>query len=189
MAFQRPKDEELIGDPEQIRALCSPMRHAIQQVVLSQGETSVREIGEQLGRKPASLYRHIDRLVEVGLLIECGTKSTARRDAKVYSSKLEFFRYRDRDPEMVDAIASFARASLKEAGNKLTSTFKKGDAVLRVPHRDTFIGSPSGWLEPDDMAELNEHIDAIIALLADKPRKPGTKRVTITMGMRPASTD
>jgi len=187
MVFKRPPDDETISDPEQIRALCSPMRHAIHQVVLSQGEASIREIGEQLGKKPASLYRHIDRLVEVGLLTEEGTKSTSRRDAKLYSSKLEFFRYRDRSPEMVEAIAAFARSSLKETGNQLSRTFVQGDAVLPVPKRDTFIGSPAGWLDQDDLAELNEHIDAIIELLADKPRRPGTKRITISMGMYPSA--
>ena len=123
MVFKRPSDDETISDPQQIRALCSPMRHAIHQVVLSQGEASIREIGEQVGKKPASLYRHIDQLVEVGLLIEQGTKSTSRRDAKVYSSTLEFFRYRDRSPEMVAAIAAFARSSLKETGNKISESF------------------------------------------------------------------
>lgn len=187
MVFKRPPDEETISDPEQILALCSPVRHAIHQVVLAQGEASIREIGEQLGKKPASLYRHIDRLVEVGLLIEGGTRSTSRRDAKTYSSKLEFFRYRDRSPEMVGAIAAFARASLKEAGAALTRTFERGDAVLPVPERDTFIGSPSGWLDKDQLRALNEHIDAIIELMANKPRREGTKRVTISMGMFPSA--
>ena len=187
MVFKRPHDDESISDPQQILALCSPMRHAIHQVVLSQGEASIREIGEQLGKKPASLYRHIDQLVEVGLLIEEGTRSTTKRDAKVYSSRLEFFRYRDRSPEMVDAIARFARSSLKETGNQLTRTFERGNAVLPVPERDTFIGSPSGWLDSDEIAQLNEHIDAIVALLADKPRREGTKRITISMGMYPSA--
>ena len=187
MVFKRPPEEETIRDPEQIRALCSPARHAIHQVVLSQGKASIREIAEQLGKKPASLYRHIDHLVEVGLLMEEGIKSTSRRDAKVYSSSLEFFSYRDRNPEMVDALATFARSSLKEAGNQLTKVFERGDAVLPVPQRDTFIGSPAGWLDSDEIEELNEHIDAIIQLLADKPRREGAKRITISMGMYPSA--
>jgi len=189
MVFKRPPDEETISDPEQIRAISSPVRHAIHQVVLSQGQASISEIANQLGKPAASLYRHIDKLVEVGLLVEDGTKSTARRDAKVYSSTLEFFRYADRDIDMVDAISGFARASLKETGKQLTRTFERGDAVLPVPGRDTFIGSPSGWLDPDEIGELNEHIDAIIALMANKPRREGTKRITISMGMYPSAPD
>lgn len=75
---------------------------------MSQGEASIREIAEQMGRKPVSLYRHIDQLVEVGLLIEEGTKPTARRDAKIYSTNLEFVRYSDRDEEMTKALGEFA---------------------------------------------------------------------------------
>jgi predicted transcriptional regulator len=163
------------------------VRHEIHQVVLSQGEASVREIAEQMGRKPASLYRHIDQLVEVGLLIEMGTKSTARRDAKMYTTKLEFMRYRPRKPEMVAALGEFARASLKDTGLKITKAFESGTAILPVPLRDTFIGSPAGWLDESELSELNEHIDAIIELLGDKPRKPDTKRIVISLGMYAAS--
>ncbi|MBO6512651.1 MAG: helix-turn-helix transcriptional regulator [Phycisphaerales bacterium] len=183
MPFKRPPDDQTIDCPDQIRALCSPMRHEIHQVVLSQGEASIREIAEQMGRKPASLYRHIDQLVEVGLLIDIGTKSTSRRDAKVYTTKLEFMRYRPRKPEMVKALGEFARASLKDTGQKITKAFDSGEAVLPIPHRDTFVGSPAGWLDEDELEELNTHIDAIIGLLADKPRKPGSKRMVISMGM------
>tara|TARA_R110002072_G_scaffold42064_2_gene117346 strand:+ start:2330 stop:2890 length:561 start_codon:yes stop_codon:yes gene_type:complete len=186
MPFKRPADDQTIDCPDQIRALCSPMRHAIHQVVLSQGEASIREIAEQLGKKPASLYRHIDRLVEVGLLIDTGTKSTTRRDAKVYSSQLEFMRYSPRKPEMLEALAEFTRASLKDTGNKVSKSICSGQAVLPVPLRDTFIGSPAGWLDDEELGELNEHIDAIIELLANKPRKPDTKRVVISMGLYPA---
>ena len=186
MSFNRPPDDETIDCPEQIRTLCSPMRHEIHQVVLSQGEASIREIAEQRGRKPVSLYRHIDQLVKVGLLIEQGTKRTARRDAKVYSTKLEFMRYRPRRPEMLEALGDFARASLKDTGNKITRSINSGNAVLPVPLRDTLIGSPAGWLDDDELGELNAHLDAIIGLLANKPKKPDSKRIVITLGLYPA---
>ncbi len=163
------------------------MRHEIHQVVLSQGEASIREIAEQMGKKPASLYRHIDKLVEVGLLLDIGTKSTSRRDAKVYTTKLEFMRYRPRKPEMVEALGEFARASLKDTGQKITKSFDQGDAILPVPHRDVMVGSPAGWLDDEELAELNEHIDAIIELMANKPRKPDSKRMVISMGLYCAS--
>lgn len=183
MPFKRPSDDQTIDCPDQIRALCSPMRHEIHQVVLSQGQASVREIAEQMGRKPVSLYRHIDQLVEVGLLTDIGTKSTTRRDAKIYSTKLEFFQYSPRHPEMLKALGEFARTSLKDTGNKVSKAIESGESVLPVPLRDLYIGTPAGWLDDDELTELNEHIDAIIGLLADKPRKPGSKRMAIAMGM------
>lgn len=161
------------------------MRHEIHQVVLSQGQASIREIAEQMGRKPVSLYRHIDQLVAVGLLVEEGTKSTARRDAKVYSTKLEFMRYRPRQPEMTQALGEFARASLKVTGNKVAQSIESGEAILPIPLRDTYIGSPAGWLDDEELGELNEHIDAIIGILANKPKKPDSKRIFISLGLYP----
>jgi len=185
MPFKRPTDDETISCPLQIRALCSPMRHEIHQVVLSQGEASIREIAEQMGRKPVSLYRHIDQLVEVGLLVDEGTKSTARRDAKMYSTKLEFMRYSPRNPEMLKALGEFTRASMKDTGSKVAKSIESTNAVLPIPLRDTYIGSPAGWLDDDELGELNQHIDAIIGLLADKPKKPDSKRIAITIGLYP----
>lgn len=186
MPIKRPSDDQNIDCPDQIRALCSPMRHEIHQVVLTQGKASIREVAEQMGRKPASLYRHIDQLVQVGLLTEEGTKSTARRDAKVYSTKLEYIRYRPRRPEMLEALSEFVRASLKDTGNKAAKSFLSGNAVLPGPLRDTTVGSPAGWLNDDELGELNEHIQAIYDLMANKPRKPDSKRMVISVGLYPA---
>ncbi len=186
MPAKRPPEAQTIDCPDQIRALCSPMRRAIHQVVLGQGEASIREIAVQLDKKPVSLYRHIDRLLEVGLLIEIGTKSTSRRDAKVYSTKLKFLRYNARKPEMIEALGELASAILKDTGIKVSKSICSGDAVLPLPLRDTYIGSPAGWLDDEELGELNEHIEAIYALMASKPKKPDSKRIVISMGLYPA---
>ena len=87
---------------------------------------------------------------------------------------------------MTKALGEFARTSLKDTGMKVAKSIASGKAILPIPLRDTYIGSPAGWLNDDELGELNEHIDAIIELLADKPRKTDSKRIVISMGMYPA---
>ncbi len=185
MPSQRPTDAEIIERADQVRALSSQIRCAIHQIVLNQGEVSIREIAEQLGRKPVSLYRHIDQLVEVGVLDEVGTRSTARRDAKLYATKLNYLRYTPEDEEMTDAICSVTKCMLKSIAGGVVKALESKEAITSGPHRDTYIGSPFGWLDEDEIVELNTKLNEVIRVFADKPRKPDAKLIAISIGMHP----
>lgn len=69
---------------------------------------------------------------------------------------------------------------------KVAKSIASQKATLPIPLRDTYIGSPAGWLNDDELGEFIEHIDAIIELLADKPHKTDSKRIVISMRMYPA---
>jgi hypothetical protein len=47
---------------------------------------SIRQIGDELGRKAASLYRHIEALVDAGLIHETGSQISGGRDATTYAA-------------------------------------------------------------------------------------------------------
>jgi predicted ArsR family transcriptional regulator len=190
MSAKNPKENTIIRNPNQVRVMSSPMRNAIHQVVNNQGKASIREIGEQLGREPASLYRHIDLLVEAGLLTEVGSRSTARRDAKLYSAERKFFAYDPGDQEMTDALCEFTKISMRRAASNVSRSLQSGEAKTRGDNlkRDTYVGTIMGWLSPDDLAEINEHLNAIIDLYADKAKKPGTELISITLAMSPPPT-
>ncbi len=157
-----------------MRALASPTRHAVHQVILNQGEASVREIAAQLGRHPASLYKHIDHLEQVGLIEEVGTKATGKRDARVFASVRWWIKYDRNDPELIDALNAYVQAQLRDAGRKIADSFERG-AITKGVGRDTHFGSVFGWLTKDELTELNDLLDAISALMTDKPRRPGTR--------------
>jgi predicted transcriptional regulator len=185
MPFKKPRDAEIIDRPDQVRALSSQMRCAIHQVVLNQGEVSIREIAEQLGRKPVSLYRHIDQLLDVGVLEEVGTRATTRRDAKIYTTQLNYLRYRPEDEEMTDAMCSVTKCMLKSTATGVVKSLKSKDAIMNGKARDTYISSPIGWLDEEELTELNTHLSAIMKLFRDKPRKSDAKLIAVSVGMYP----
>lgn len=163
------------------------MRHAIYQVVHNQGEASVREIGRQLGRQPAALYRHVDRLVEDGILQEVGSESTGRRDAKLYSTKLKYLAYEPNDPEMVDALCAYVECMTKRAGSEVVESMQSGNARTKLTKqgRDTHVGKVFGWLDKETLEEVNEHIDAIMRLFSKKQRAPDTELISILVTLAP----
>ena len=81
---KEPKNPFIANKPAHWRALNSPVRNAILQLLISSGPTTVPVIAEQLGRKPKSLYRHVDILLKAGLLVQTGVQPTGRRAAAEY---------------------------------------------------------------------------------------------------------
>jgi predicted transcriptional regulator len=176
-----------MSEPVQIRALASSMRQAIYQVVSNQGEASVREIGHQLGRHPAALYRHVDQLVEVGVLEEVGSESTARRDAKLYSTRFEYLAYEPNDPEMVEALCAYVRSMTKRAGEEVVRSMETGEA--RAKHckqgRDTHLGKAFGWIDRETLQEINTHIDEIMRLMERRPRVEDAELISVMISLAP----
>ena len=83
-AFNLLDPEESITSLKQLEAIAEPTRYAIYSAIAWEGVTTIREISEHLAMKQASLYRHIERLCDVGLIQEAGEIETARQPAKSY---------------------------------------------------------------------------------------------------------
>jgi predicted transcriptional regulator len=57
-----------IERPEQIRALASPLRTEIGDLLAGQGPLTVRELATALGRQPTAIYHHLQELERVGIV-------------------------------------------------------------------------------------------------------------------------
>jgi len=173
----------------QFRALSSPTRHAIEHVILINETASVREIAVQLGRHPASLYKHIDRLLEVGLIEEVGTTATTRRDARVFRCTAWGLAYEPGNVELTDGLVGFIESELRHAGRSLAASLhmeETSEPPLTVgPHRETHFGTLFGWLTPDELAGVNEHLEAIYQIMMRTPRRPGTRLVSFVSALFP----
>lgn len=163
------------------------MRDAIVTVVAQGGEMSIREIARALGRRPATLYRHVDRLLEVGLLREAGTQTTATRSGRTYRgpSRVPTIPYRPDDPEHLDALCDHAETMLRQAGRELGEAFAAGDARVRGVRRDAHLLDVFGWLDDEQLRAVNEHLDAIREIMSDAPRRSGARLVAISAALRP----
>jgi DNA-binding Lrp family transcriptional regulator len=71
----------------QCEVLLSPLRIGISEYLESTGAASIREIAEALDRPRHSLYHHIRRLQEVGILEVVETRLSGAREEAVYDVK------------------------------------------------------------------------------------------------------
>ena len=80
----RPRRTFEVVRDDQIEVMASPARLEILDAVRSTGPCSIADIAALLGRPADSLYYHVRQLVEVDLLIPCGTRPTSRRHEELY---------------------------------------------------------------------------------------------------------
>ncbi len=70
----------------QVKALASPMRQRILDELIREGPRSVGELCEALGTPRSTLYHHVRRLHDVGLLVDRGPRAARTRPERVYGA-------------------------------------------------------------------------------------------------------
>src|SRR5262245_6928366 len=73
-----------IRRPRQIRALASPLRQEILDVLESLGPSTIAALAQRLARRPDSLYFHVRKLEGLGLLTRSGVTGSGRGEAALY---------------------------------------------------------------------------------------------------------
>src|SRR5437763_17089909 len=76
----------MISRPEQLRALISPVRQEIVDVLSRMGTASLAEIAAVLGRPADGLYYHVRLLVRVGLVFPAGSRKHGGRPEELDES-------------------------------------------------------------------------------------------------------
>ena len=182
----------------QFHALASPVRDQIAQIVVNQAPwsperpdapgVSIAEIAAQLGRKPGSLYRHIDELVRVGLIRQVGIRESGGRDATTYAAPGEylFMEIPERPGPALDAMCRYIERMATHAGRESAAAAReRGKAPdAGAPPNDGFV-SMFGWLDDDQRARLRALMTEIAGVFRDASRRPGTRLIATTMLIRP----
>ena len=110
-----PKQPEfLVSTVRQMEALTSPVRHQIHLVMEMLGACSVNELAERMGRVPETLYYHVRRLEQVGILEQVGSRVVSSREEAIYQLKAKRLKI---DPNQ--SSPRFLKAMAKGCGSLL----------------------------------------------------------------------
>ena len=109
-------------DPRQLETIASPRRQDMLARLAACGPLSIRELAEQVGARPTALYHHLEKLLDVGLVVEAGSRLRNRRRETLYETvaqrlvsdqRLRLSRAH-RDPKHAEAVADIVSAQTRQ---------------------------------------------------------------------------
>lgn len=184
-------EEFSISEPDQIEALGSTVRREIVLYTAATGLSSINEIAHGIGRSATSLYRHVAKLVEVGLLIEAGQETSAGRPRKLYRTPARRMNISigPDNPEAIEAMCHAVASHLRFAGRALSRVYRANSGRRTGNDRNTRISVEQGWVSKDDLVKINQMIDMINDMTFVDRTDDRTELVNITLAMWPSIAD
>jgi DNA-binding transcriptional ArsR family regulator len=163
---ERP-DTYWIERPEQVAALTSMRRHDIADRIASSGPISIKELAEQIGVKPSALYHHIKIMLDVGLVVEAGTRTVRRKREQLYAAPGKRMRLiralagGEHQPAMEEVVAAMTRQMERDFRTGGQSPARKADGGERNYGFFRLVGRPG----PDQLRRINACLQEIAELL------------------------
>lgn len=172
--------------PEELRALESPARLQIVDTVAALGPSSVADVARHLGAKRESLYFHLKKLEEVGLLRVVGERGSGRRSEALYDTPGREIAvpHRPGDEASAESHARISAANLRLTIRELSGAFRS-NARVDGPRRKLHVSRMKGWLDPDDLEDANRLLGELQALFAKGRRRPRASLFTLTTALLP----
>lgn len=169
-----------VDKASQVRALSSPLRQDIVDLLQALSQASVPELAEHLGRPADALYYHVRALQKVGLLVEAGTQRRGRQTEAVYStvdpSRRLIVKYRQGGKATTRPVRELVASMLRSARVEFDVAIGNAGCVVEGPRRELWAGRVKGWLTPSELEQVNQHLLQLGALLS-KPRNARRDRL------------
>src|SRR5262245_32800359 len=177
----------VIARPIQIAALASPARLELVDSLHATGPTSIAELARLLGRRPNSLYYHVQLLQKLGLIVAVGERYAGRRREVVYDLPARPLRLRYRAGRGPGARATVrtAHALLRLAARDFARAIASPGVVTEGPRRSLWCGRCKGWLTPAEVRRLNAHLRAIAVLMGRGRRHRGARLHSVVFASTP----
>jgi DNA-binding transcriptional ArsR family regulator len=152
----RARKVHVIKTTEELKALRSPTRLRLLNLLQRLGEASVSILADRIGIKAESLYYHIHLLQTAGLIFTVRERITGRRPETIYAPIAPHFRMdkKNRDPDFLEALLAIHRSQLRHAEKTL----------------ETAVLSEASGSGPRSKTEVRQYEVALRAFKADRLR-------------------
>ena len=150
----------IIRHSEELRALVSPVRQEIIDVLSSRGPMSAAEIGAAIGRPADALYFHLRALERAGLARRAGVRRRGRRKEALYRTvafdlKVRYAPASAANRSRVTAIvASMLRLGVRDFRRGL----QQRDVSVSGPQREVWAQRRTARLTGAQLAQVNSLI-------------------------------
>jgi DNA-binding transcriptional ArsR family regulator len=176
----------LVRSPAALRALASPLRQEIVDVIDGTGSVTIAELAHHLGRAPDSLYFHLRVLLKTGLVVEAERRMVGKSLAAVYDVPQRPMRI-DREAASPKAMDAVVKSILRLSGRD----YRRASIAPGVSHegkgRNHWAARQRAWLTPDQLAEFNRRLDAMLDALKEGRPIPGARPIAFSFVLTPVT--
>ena len=176
------KPVHVITDPAVWKTLIAPVRAEIIETLRMLGPCGIADVARQLDRPADSLYRHFEKIVATGVVVETGTRPTGKRIERVYDLIADDLgaRFKGASSRAVnDAYLTTAKTVLKMSARTFRDAAAAGELVglgLDKPC-STRAFFEHVWLTPADFETLNTLFGKLNAFLNSKKTRTADTRL------------
>lgn len=148
--------------PAQLRLMSYGPRREIIAVLANDPELSARDLADRLNRPATGLYRHLDLLVEAGLVCQRGVRPGAKRPEALYALTFRVFSAdaAAQTPEGRIAITEAATRYASAASRKIRRAVDRGTARIGVEDANARFQVSDLQLDKAGLIELHKLLNA-----------------------------
>ncbi|MBB6186446.1 helix-turn-helix domain-containing protein [Rhodanobacter sp. MP7CTX1] len=156
----------IIEDAKKIAVLATPIRlELVTTIQALGGAATAAELAVQLGRPADGLYYHLRALVRGGLVEERAEASARRYHLTVPKGEHLSLRYKPGATANARAVARVASSMSRLAQRDFVRSVSQGGTVTEGPSRELWVARLRGWVDPAELAEVNQLLQRLAELL------------------------
>ena len=171
MSTSKTRPDVVALSPRAITEFLKPARIEVYESLQVSGPASIASLAERLGRAPESLYYHVRKLVELGVLEVVPEESTGvgspGRNGALYATTSRQVRM-DLDVTCSESRAAWAggaAAVLRLAQRDAQAALERGDAVTHGARRNLLTQRHKARLDRRELARANRLIEELHGLM------------------------
>ncbi|HTA66053.1 MAG TPA: helix-turn-helix domain-containing protein [Xanthomonadaceae bacterium] len=180
------KASGIVEDPKKIAVFATPIRvELVTAIQALGGAATVAELAVQLGRSADGLYYHLHALVRGGLLEERAGANGRSYHLAVPAGESLRLRYKPGATANAKSVAKVATSMSRLAQRDFLRALAESGTVVEGPRRELWAARLRGWVESDDLAEINRLLQRLANLLLDTRPTRGGKLVALHWMLAP----
>jgi DNA-binding transcriptional ArsR family regulator len=152
-----PPPRRVITDPRTMRALAHPVRLALLEALLREGELTATRASELLDESPGNMSWHLQTLAKYGYVEETGGGKGRSRPWRVTSDSNRFQTI-DEDPQSASAGDALAAIFVERSFSRLREWWARRASYSKAWQDATFISAGINYLTAEEMAALGDEI-------------------------------
>jgi predicted ArsR family transcriptional regulator len=159
-----------LEDPEELRAIASPVRQRVVSGLEALGTASVRDLAAHLGRSPESLYFHLRKLIRHGLVEDVGERPAGRRTERLYrlvAARLRVAGDLD-DSRFRGALAAVCRSAMRATERDYCRALEAGTARLHGRGRNLALHHYHVHLKPADRQHVVKLLEELVGFVIER---------------------